>query len=112
MRYIIVLFILAGILLSIRFMPVGLGLLAGTALSVIIYEWNVRYWNRVLDSRHAGKFTGLPHFLINFALMGGLLLAAVKNPEKLNIFSVAVGLTAVKTAIIINELFQRKEASQ
>jgi hypothetical protein len=42
--------------------------------------------------------------------MGGLLLYAVNNPGILNIFSAAVGLTAVKSAIIISELIKRKEA--
>ena len=111
MRYIILVFLLAGILLCLWNRPVGAGLLAGTALAVFIYEWNVHYWNRVLDSRHAGRFTGFPHFLINFALMGGLMLYAVYNPGILNIFSAAVGLTAVKSAIIVSELLKRKEAA-
>lgn len=110
MRYIIIAFAVIGIVLCFVKLPVGTGFLAGEALSVFIYEWNVHYWNRVLDSRHAERFTGLPHFLINFALMGGLLLFAVHKPEILNIFSAAVGLTAVKSAIIINELLKGKEA--
>ena len=110
MRYSIYGFLLIGAALCFWKLPVGLGMIAGTVLSVIIYEWNVHYWNRVLDSRHAERFTGLPHFLINFALMGGLLLFAVHKPEILNIFSAAVGLTTVKSAIIINELLKGKEA--
>ena len=43
-------------------------------------------------------------------LLGGILLYAVNNSGILNIFSTAVGLTAVKSAIIISELFKRKEA--
>ncbi len=110
MRYSIYGFLLIGIALCFWKVPVGLGMIAGTVLAVIIYEWNVHYWNKVMDRRTAGRFTGLPHFLINFALMGGILLYAVNNPGILNIFSSAVGLTAVKSAIIISELFKRKEA--
>ena len=110
MLYIIAALAAAGIALCFVNLPVGAGFLAGEALSVFIYEWNVHYWNRVMDRRTAGKFTGLPHFLINFALMGGILLYAVNNSGILNIFSTAVGLTAVKSAIIISELFKRKEA--
>ena len=110
MRYSIYGFLLVGIALCFWKMPVGLGMIAGTVLAVIIYEWNVHYWNKVMDRRQAGTFTGFPHFLINFVLMGGLLLYAVNNPGILNIFSAAVGLTAVKSAIIISELIKRKEA--
>jgi len=110
MRYSIYGFLLIGIALCFWKMPVGLGMIAGTVLAVIIYEWNVHYWNKVMDRRQAGTFTGFPHFLINFVLMGGLLLYAVNNPGILNIFSAAVGLTAVKSAIIISELIKRKEA--
>ncbi len=110
LRIIIVLFAAAGILLSVLNRPAGFGFLAGELLSVVIYEWNVYYWNRVMDRRSAGTWTGFPHFLINFALMGALLLFAVYNPGILNIFTAALGLTAVKSAIIINELLKGKEA--
>jgi hypothetical protein len=64
----------------------------------------------VLDTGHARRGTGFPHFLINFALMGGLLILSVYNPQVLNIFASAAGLMAVKSAIILNELTGRKEA--
>ncbi len=103
----------AGCLLFLIGLPYGLGFLAGAVLSLIIYEWNVRYWNRVLDSGHARRGTGFPHFLINFCLMGGLLLAAVYKSNYLNIFTAAAGLLTVKSAIIGEELFfKRKEAEQ
>ena len=101
---------LAGCLLFLIGLPYGLGFLAGDALSVIIYEWNVHYWNGVLDTGHAKRGTGFPHFLINFTLMGGLLLLCVYIPGVLNIFASAAGLMAVKSAIICNELTRRKEA--
>ena len=102
-----------GCLLFFLGLPYGLGFLAGDALALLIYEWNVHYWNRVLDSRRAGRGTGFPHFLINFTLMGALLLAAVYKPEYLNIFTAAAGLLSIKSAIIIEELFfRRKEAEQ
>ena len=109
-RLCIILTVIAGIGIGLCFVkfPVGMGLLAGELLSVIIYEWNVYYWNRVLDSRHAGTFTGFPHFLINFVLMGGLLLTCVYNPSILNIFSASAGLMSVKSAIIVNELLKGK----
>ena len=104
---------LAGCLLFLIGLPYGLGFLAGDVLSVIIYEWNVHYWNRVLDTRRAGRGTGFPHFLINFTLMGALLLTSVYKPQYLNIFTAAAGLLSVKSAIIVEELFfRRKEAEQ
>ena len=110
MRIIMLVFAGIGVILCAANRPAGFGFLAGEALAVFIYEWNVRYWNRVLDSRNAGKLTGFPHFLINFTLMGALLLASVKYPEAMNIFAAAAGLTTVKAAIIIAELLKRKEA--
>ena len=108
-----VLITLAGCLLFLLGLPYGLGFLAGDALALIIYEWNVHYWNRVLDTRRAGRGTGFPHFLINFTLMGALLLAAVYKPQYLNIFTASAGLLSVKSAIIVEELFfRRKEAEQ
>ena len=43
MRYSIYGFLLIGAALCFWKMPVGLGMIAGTILSVIIYEWNVYY---------------------------------------------------------------------
>ena len=104
---------LLGCLLFLAGLPYGLGFLAGTALALVIYEWNVHYWNRVLDTRRAGRGTGFPHFLINFTLMGALLLTSVYKPQYLNIFTAAAGLFSVKSAIIVEELFfRRKEAEQ
>ena len=103
---------LAGCLLFFWKFPYGMGFLTGTILSVIIYEWNVHYWNGVLDTGHARRGTGFPHFLINYALMGGLMLGAVYKPEILNIFTTAIGLMSVKSAIIVKELIFRKEAVQ
>lgn len=91
-------------------LPYGLGFLAGDLLALIIYEWNVHYWNRVLDSGHAKRGTGFPHFLINFVLMGALMILAVYNSKFLNIFCVAAGLLTVKSAIIVEELIRRKGA--
>ena len=105
-----VLITLAGCLLFLLGLPYGLGFLAGDALALIIYEWNVHYWNGVLDTGHAKRGTGFPHFLINFTLMGGLLLLCVYIPAVLNIFASAAGLMAVKSAIILTELTRRKEA--
>ena len=101
---------LLGCFLFLAGLPYGLGFLAGTALALVIYEWNVHYWNRVLDSGHAKRGTGFPHFLINFTLMGALMLLAVYKSEFLNIFCVAAGLMTVKSAIIVEELFRRKGA--
>ena len=110
MRYMMLVFAGAGLILCGISWPAGIGFLAGEALAVFIYEWNVRYWTRVLDSGNAGKFTGFPHFMINFILMGALLLCGVYFPDILNIFTAAAGLTTVKSAIIITELLKRKEA--
>lgn len=97
---------LLGCLLFLAGVPYGLGFLAGDFLAVFIYEWNVRYWNRVLDTGSAKRGTGFPHFLINYALMGGLLLLAVYNSSVLNIFTAAAGLMSVKSAIIVKELLR------
>lgn len=99
-----------GCLLFFPGLPYGLGFLAGDLLALIIYEWNVHYWNRVLDSGHAKRGTGFPHFLINFVLMGALMILAVYNSKFLNIFCVAAGLLTVKSAIIVEELIRRKGA--
>ena len=101
-----------GCLLFFVGLPYGLGFLAGDVLALFIYEWNVHYWNGVLDTGHSRRGTGFPHFLINFALMGGLMLGAVYKPEILNIFTTAIGLMSVKSAIIVKELIFRKEAVQ
>ena len=101
-----------GCLLFFVGLPYGLGFLAGDVLALIIYEWNVHYWNRVLDSGRAGRGTGFPHFLINFTLMGALLLAAVYKPAYLNIFTAAAGLLSVKSAIIMDELFFRRKGAE
>lgn len=103
---------LAGCLLFLVKLPYGLGFLAGAVLALIIYEWNVHYWNRVLDSGHARRGTGFPHFLINYTLMGALLLVCVYNSQIMNIFFAAGGLMAVKLAIIVKELFFREDAEE
>jgi O-antigen/teichoic acid export membrane protein len=97
-----------GCLLFFFGLPYGLGFLAGELLSIIIYEWNFHYWSRILDRGYAKRGTGFPHFLINYCMMAALMIFAVYNSSILNIFAAAAGLMAVKSAIIVDELFRRK----
>lgn len=100
----------AGCLLFLAGVPYGVGFLSGTALSVILYERNVRYWNRIADRGHARTGTGILHFMLHYALMAGIMMLGVYHRDVINIFTSALGLTAVKAALIIDALSGRKES--
>jgi len=94
--------VIAGVL-SFFSKPIGLGFLLSEGLAVLIYENNVRYWNRVVDGGSAHRGTGIFHFMINYGLMAGIMILAVYVPW-LNIFACALGLSSMKLALVIQEL--------
>ena len=102
---------LAGCVLYLFGIPYGNGFLAGFAISVILYESTVFFWNRVADSGRAHAGTGMLHFLVHYALMAGVMALGVFYPGILNIFTSALGLLSVKIALILRELVGRKENS-
>lgn len=101
---------LAGLLLYFAGIAYGNGFLSGFLISVILYESNVSYWNKVADIGKAHAGTGLLHFLLHYALMAGVMIFAVFHPGIMNIFTAALGLLSVKIALIVHELTKRKES--
>ena len=101
---------LLGCLLYFAGIPFGNGFVCGFIISVILYESNVFFWNRVADSGNARPTTGLLHFLLHYALMAGVMILAVFRPGILNIFTSALGLLSVKLALIVHELTKKKES--
>ena len=109
LRLILLFIAAAGAVLYFAGAQYGNGFICGTLISVILYESNVRYWNGIADRGHARTGTGIFHFLLHYAAMAGVMLAGVYFPAYINIFTAALGLTAVKIALIVHELTKRRE---
>ena len=98
----------AGLLFYLLGVEYGNGYLLGAVVSVIVYEGNLRFWNRIVDSGSAGRGTGMPHFMLNMALWGTILLVSVYRSSILNIFTAALGLTMMKAAVLLEGLIKGK----
>jgi hypothetical protein len=109
LRMILLGILTAGMILYFAGRQYGNGFVCGTLISVILYESNVRYWNGIADRGHARTGTGIFHFLLHYAAMALVMLAGVYYPAYINIFTAALGLTAVKIALIADELTKRRE---
>lgn len=88
------------------------GFLLGAVLAVWLYKRNETYWNEVVDTRSAGRRTGFFHFLVNYAIMAGAMILAVRLPQAFNVFAVAVGLTIIKLAVIIDNFLPYRKGEQ
>lgn len=78
------------------------GFVIGCAVAALNYKRNESFWTGILNIGTAKKGTGFLHFLINYALMAGSMLAAAFLPQYLNIFGVAAGLMLLKAAAMID----------
>ena len=89
-------------LLDIRY-ALGFGL--GALASILLYFRNDSFWSDVLDTGTSTKYTGIFHFLINYLIMAGVLLAGAFLPQFFNIFACAAGLMLIKISVIVKEAF-------
>jgi hypothetical protein len=88
--------------------PIGFGFLLGSVTAVLLYKRNEWFWTGVLDQRSATQWTGFLHFIINYLLMGGVLVLSALKPEYFNIFACAVGLFLIKITVTIDVLIHRE----
>lgn len=101
--------IILGCLTGFIHLKYAAGFLAGALTAILLYMRNDSFWNGVADTGSAGAGTGILHFLINYILMTGVMLAAVRFPEYMNIFASAAGLMIIKWTIIAEAFLPRKE---
>jgi hypothetical protein len=88
--------------------PVGFGFLLGASTAVLLYKRNESYWTSILNQGSATKWTGFFHFIINYALMAGVLLICALKQEYLNIFACAIGLFLIKITVTVDVLVNRE----
>ena len=88
--------------------PVGFGFLLGAVTAVILYKRNEVYWTGILNQGSATKWTGIFHFLINYALMAGVLVLSALYDSYFNIFACAVGLFLIKITVTVDVLVNRE----
>jgi|GEM_PF-1337932 len=81
----------------------GIGWLLGCGAAVLLYYRNESYWNAVMDTGSAGRWTGSAHFLINYAIMAVTLIAGAKFPKYINIFTTAAGMFLIKMTALVGE---------
>jgi hypothetical protein len=95
-----------GLLIIFFSRSIGFGYLLGAVSAVILYKRNEKYWSGILDSGHAATGTGFFHFMINYAIMAGVLVLSALYPKYLNIFACAVGLMLIKITSVIDALLR------
>lgn len=101
-----------GLLSGLIHLRYAAGFLIGAIVGVVLYLRNDRFWNGVVDIGNAGKGTGIFHFLINYSLMAGVMILAVRIPSYFNIFTCAAGMMIIKFTVIAESLLPRKESEQ
>lgn len=88
--------------------PAGLGYLLGCLTAILLYKRNEWFWTGVLDQRSATQWTGFLHFIVNYLMMGGVLVLSALYPQYLNIFACAIGLFLIKITVTIDVLIHRE----
>ncbi len=87
--------------------PAAIGYWIGSLDAVLLYKRNESFWGEVLDiGTPVGSNHGL-HYMINFALMALPMFAAVRFPQYMNIFTVALGLMMIKITVTFQLLLKR-----
>lgn len=84
------------------------GFIMGALVSVLLYYRNNSFWNDVLDTRVAGKGTGVSHFTINYLLMAIALIVCAVKKEYFNVIACALGVLSIKWAIVLESIIDRK----
>lgn len=100
--------IVLGTCTAFVYRPAGFGFLLGSLTAVLLYKRNEHFWTGVLDQRSATQWTGFFHFIINYLLMGGVMVISALKPEYLNIFACAIGLFLIKITVTIDVLIHRE----
>lgn len=88
--------------------PVGLGFLLGSLTAVLLYKRNEIFWTGVLNQGSAHQWTGFFHFIVNYALMAGVLVLSALYSDYLNIFACAVGLFLIKITVTADVLLHKE----
>lgn len=83
------------------------GVLLGSIAAMFNWFRSESFWNQVLDAKHATKFTGLGHFVVNYSVMAIALVLCAKFPAYLNIFACTFALFFIKISLMINEITKR-----
>ncbi|MBR2830594.1 MAG: hypothetical protein IKE68_08610 [Solobacterium sp.] len=80
------------------------GYLLGAAGSLIHLKRVERYCDTVLAAGQATRKYSVLSFLSNYALMAAFLICAAVMPQVFNLFAAAIGLSAVKIALVAEAL--------
>ena len=100
---------LIGLLSGLIHWQYATGFALGACAAVLLYKRNETYWNDVVDmNQNVHKGTGFAHFLVNYAIMAGVLMLGALFPAVLNIYASAIGLTLIKLAVIMENLIPQK----
>ncbi|MBQ1321010.1 MAG: hypothetical protein IIY53_05105 [Solobacterium sp.] len=85
------------------------GYVLGAIGSLLHLKRVERYCDIVLGLNDASEKQARISFLSNYALMAAFLILAAVMPQVFNLFTTAIGLSAVKIALVAEALIDRKE---
>ncbi|MBR3311748.1 MAG: hypothetical protein IKG15_08030 [Solobacterium sp.] len=95
-------------LLDFRF---AAGFLLGAIGAVLMYKRIEAYCDSVIQANYASSKTAFFGFMINYAIMAGVLVLSALYRNVFNIFFAAAGLMSIKIAVVAESfLFSGKEA--
>ena len=105
----VVLIVLGSILTAFFGWNVMAGYLLGSAACIVNYKRNERYWTGILNQGSATKWTGMFHWIINYAIMAAVMFISAMKPQYLNVFSTTAGLLLIKIAVIVETILGDKK---
>lgn len=85
------------------------GFLLGAIASIVLYKRAERYADSVIYQNQASTPQSILNFVNSYAIMAIVLIVAALLPNYLNIFAAAIGMMAIKIAVIIEALTTGKE---
>lgn len=97
-----------GIISAIIDYRIACGFLLGALTSVFLLKRIERFCDAVIDMNHASNKQAFMNFMLNYLVMGAVLLISALLPNIFNIFACAVGLMAIKLSVIIESLLYKE----
>ncbi|MBR2067185.1 MAG: hypothetical protein IJ875_02850 [Solobacterium sp.] len=84
-----------------------LGYFLGAFTSIFLYKRIERFCDSMISAMYASNKQAFVGFMLNYLVMGIVLVLAAKLPHLFNLFTCALGLMAIKIAVIAEAIFNK-----